>query len=140
MSFVIYAAAVWRLTHMIVHEAGPGRIFQRLRDAVDFHSYGKPSARKVRLPEWMSDGVHCVSCVSVWSAAALLFSPQPLLMLLAGSAVAKLIGDYFYGDPPAIANSEPVVDLSKVIWKPLDQDQPSPSRSRDISISSPAKD
>lgn len=120
MRFVVYALAAWRLAHMIVHEDGPFRAFRRLREEIDLRSYGSEEEREggMGFPEWVSDGIHCVSCVSVWSAAGLLLAPRGILLLLAGSGAAKLVEDYFYGggaaedDDGIVVTSKRIVSLS----------------------------
>lgn len=92
MKLIVYALAVWRLAHMVVKEPGPADIFSRLR----VHLIGGPTI----FPEWTGRGIQCVSCVSVWAAFLLLIVERTPLrwitVVLAGSAVAKLLEDYLY--------------------------------------------
>lgn len=98
-NFLIYALAIWRLAHMVVKEDGPGDVILRFRDWVRAGSRGwyyPTDAKKPWLPEWTGGLVNCVSCASVWAAALLWFVPGPIRAILAGSAIAKLVEDYFY--------------------------------------------
>lgn len=45
---------------MIVGEAGPFEIFQRMRDTI----------ARSRLPAWFIDGSTCIGCISFWFALA----------------------------------------------------------------------
>lgn len=72
---------------MIVKEDGPARVFSSLRDFF---------VQSDAIPEWVAEGSQCVSCASVWAAALLWFVPSPIRSILAGSAIAKLVEDYFY--------------------------------------------
>lgn len=109
MRLAVYALAVWRLSHMVVKEAGPFDAFDRLHD--------------LPLPSWVAAGLHCVSCTSVWAALLLLaFERTPLHWLntvLAGSAIAKLLEDYLYEPEVGEANS-PVEEspFSRAGWLP----------------------
>ena len=47
--------AVYRLSHMVVYEAGPFNLLEKLRTAVFQSSI-----------EWLKDGFNCVLCVSFW--------------------------------------------------------------------------
>lgn len=54
--------ATYRLSHMIVLESGPKRVFERLRSWVR-EKYGAPS--------WQFEGINCILCVSFWTAAGI---------------------------------------------------------------------
>lgn len=91
LAFVTYVLAVWRLSHMLVKEPGPGDVMANFRDFLVQTDW---------TPEWWAEASQCVSCASVWVAGLLLIVDRtPLRWLrwvLAGSAVAKLLEDYFY--------------------------------------------
>lgn len=75
--FLIAALAVWRFTHLLVHEDGPWNLIARVR----------------RLPGRL---LQCFYCFSLWVAvpAALWFRPAPLdfvVLWLALSGVACLL-------------------------------------------------
>jgi hypothetical protein len=90
---ITYVLAVWRLAHMVVKEDGPGDVFRWLRDADDF-------VRPAPLSRGVVKALNCVSCASIWAAGFLLIVDRTpfrwLRWVLAGSAVAKLLEDYFY--------------------------------------------
>jgi hypothetical protein len=54
VAFAVSAAAVWRLTHLLVYEAGPAGLLDRLRT----------------LP-WLAPALGCFHCCSLWTALAL---------------------------------------------------------------------
>jgi hypothetical protein len=80
LSFVVLllaAFAVWRLTHLLVYEAGPAALFERLR--------GLP---------WLAPVLGCFYCCSLWTAgpAALWLGDGPaewalLVLGLSGTAI-----------------------------------------------------
>lgn len=82
LSFVVLvlaAFAVWRLTHLLVHEAGPAALFDRLR--------GLP---------WLAPLLGCFYCCSLWTAlpAALWLGAGPaewVLLCLGLSGIAIVI-------------------------------------------------
>lgn len=96
---VILALAAWRLAHMLVEEAGPGGVFARLRYRAGVRSIvtkdgqGSPVVSKAAL-NWVSEGLTCVWCVSVWAAALLAVPWAPVKwarLVLAGSAGAVVV-------------------------------------------------
>lgn len=93
---VILALAAWRLAHMLVNEDGPGAIFSRLRHGAGVRSVvtrddqGNPTASRAALTP-LAEGLTCVWCVSVWTAALLSLPLAPvrwLRLVLASSAGA----------------------------------------------------
>lgn len=64
---LIAALAVYRLTYMLNAEAGPGDIFGRLRArvGVKYDQYSNPQGTN-----WISEGILCFYCLSVWIAFA----------------------------------------------------------------------
>lgn len=91
---ITYVLAVWRLAHMVVKEDGPGDILPTVRDW---------TVQTEWVPEWVAKAFQCVSCASIWIAGFLLLVDRTPLRwvrwVLAGSAVAKLLEDYFYAPP-----------------------------------------
>jgi hypothetical protein len=101
------ALATWRATHLLHAEAGPGRVFERLRAAAGDGLVGQ--------------AMQCFYCLSLWVAApfALLLAldwRERLLMWLALSAAAiglqringrwtlPALASYFEDPPPAPAS------------------------------------
>jgi hypothetical protein len=68
--FIIAALATYRLTFMLNSESGPGDIFVRLRSrlGVKFDQYSNPYGTN-----WISEGVLCFYCLSVWVGFAVYF-------------------------------------------------------------------
>ena len=77
---VISALAVWRLAHMLKHEAGPLDVFIRIREKLGDSVFGR--------------AMDCVACMSVW-LAIIFFVPgtgtKYLLVILAISAMAMIL-------------------------------------------------
>lgn len=96
VAFALRGLAVWRLSHMLVDEPGPGRVFRRLREAsgIEYDKYDMPSSYNDYTP------LYCVLCTSVYVAGVSLVFPRWLLTLLALSGFAILI-DKGCGDGPS---------------------------------------
>lgn len=86
MNHLLSTLAVWRVTRMLITEAGPGDIFTRLRDiiGVEFDITGKPNPLNV-----FASGYMCFFCLSVW--VGLVFGLGRIRDALAYSAGAILI-------------------------------------------------
>jgi hypothetical protein len=100
-SMLSEAAAAWRLAHLLVEEDGPYALFARLRYRAGVRSVasrdgdGNLTVTRVALNAW-AEGLTCVWCVSVWTAAALGLARRTragraLVSLLATSAGAILM-------------------------------------------------
>ena len=83
LTFALTALAAWRLASLLVNEDGPGAVFARLRRwagigyVVRQNADGQPEAMRVSRG-WLAEGLTCVWCVSVWTAAGfVLFSFIP---------------------------------------------------------------
>ncbi len=66
IEFVVVALAVWRLSSMLVNEAGPWDIFVRLRAfiGVKYDEYSQPYGTK-----FFAKLFSCVWCLSTWIGA-----------------------------------------------------------------------
>lgn len=68
LRLVVVALAVYRVSHMIVMESGPFKVFGRWRKwLIAWDAAGNPDG----LPEkshWLVEGIMCVFCVSFWLA------------------------------------------------------------------------
>jgi hypothetical protein len=86
MNHLLNTLAVWRVTRMLIHEAGPGDIFSRLRDiiGVEFDIKGNPNPLNV-----FATGFMCFKCLSVW--VGLVFGFGRIRDALAYSAGAIII-------------------------------------------------
>lgn len=83
---LLLSLATWRLAYMLVHEDGPGEIFDRLRRIAN------------RIPV-IDDLFACIYCMSVWIALLLYGlsqseTGQHLIYILAFSAIAILIHEW----------------------------------------------
>jgi len=97
MHVLIYILATWRLSSLLAREAGPWRIFERLRDraGVGYDDTGQPYGITM-----LAEGLCCLWCNSVWVGAAWVICDRlipdiaPYLALpLALSAGAVLIDE-----------------------------------------------
>ena len=82
LMMILAALAVWRVTHLLHAEAGPGQVFDRLRSGVGVGFIGQALA--------------CFYCLSLWVAAPLALWiadpwPERVLLWLALSAAAILL-------------------------------------------------
>jgi hypothetical protein len=80
--FVVFALAVWRVTHLLAEEDGPGRIFTRLRVAA--------------ADGFWNSLLGCFYCLSLWVALPFAFGlgtdwKERLILWLALSAAACLL-------------------------------------------------
>lgn len=85
--FVVYALAVWRISHMLVYEEGPVGIFAWMRGktGIVHDDQGVPIA-------WPDHNVfRCLWCTSWWVSLGLLALPVVVFVPFAGSAVAIII-------------------------------------------------
>jgi len=111
------ALAVWRLTHLLHAEAGPGEVIARLRDQAGTGLAGQALA--------------CFYCLSLWVAApvawllpagALGGVPGGLLLWLALSGAAVLLQRLTepvpQGSPVAEGRADPVSDLDPAARPP----------------------
>jgi hypothetical protein len=71
LRFVLAGLAVWRVTHMFVHEDGPGDVFVRLRRALGSTFLGRL--------------IDCFYCLSLWVAL-------PFALLAAQKWTGRLLG------------------------------------------------
>jgi hypothetical protein len=82
LGFVLFALAVWRVTHLLAEEDGPGRIFARLRTA-----WGDGFWKSL---------FGCFYCLSLWVALPFAFGlstqwGERLIVWLALSGAASLL-------------------------------------------------
>lgn len=93
MNFIIVSLAVWRISHMMVKEAGPLMVFARLRAFLATHQ---------KRSGGLFDLISCVYCFSVWTGlVAALFTSHGLFSWLAyGLAYAGVssILEHFLAD------------------------------------------
>lgn len=96
INYLLHALAAWRLASLLVNEDGPGAVFARLRHKAGVRSVvtrdaaGNPTASRAALTP-VAEGLTCVWCVSVWTAALLALPLAPvraLRLVLAASAGA----------------------------------------------------
>lgn len=91
MDLLVRGLAVWRLSEMLVNEAGPLDLFSKLRKTsgirYSFNHDGKWTP--IYWPLW--NPLHCVYCTSVWVGAALTLLPRKVSMPFALSGIAVLL-------------------------------------------------
>lgn len=92
-SLIVHGLATWRVTHILVYEAGPYNVFIRLRErmGIAHDDAGVPVA-------W-PDGLvlACALCTSVWVAAIMLLVPTHIKTVFATSAIACILERYNNG-------------------------------------------
>ena len=98
---VLGALAVWRATHLLHAEVGPGRAFSRLRAWAGHGPLGRT--------------LGCFYCLSMWMAvpAALAMGAtglEMLLLWLGMSAAASLLERVTVKAEPRPASNEPTID------------------------------
>ena len=65
LEFVVYALATWRVSSLLVDEAGPFRMFIRLREWVGITHDADDNVAMI--PDRLLPGIlSCVWCVSIW--------------------------------------------------------------------------
>ena len=74
LDFLILGLAAWRLASLLVAEQGPGGLFARLRYAAGLRQTvvsapGQEPQIATVAGNWLAEGLTCVWCVSVWTAA-----------------------------------------------------------------------
>jgi hypothetical protein len=86
----MYGLATWRVSNMIVHEAGPFDMFVKFRELWGVKHYDDGTV------ESYPDGVpvSCIWCTSVWVGLVMLLMPKLFAAALAMSAVA-VFGDKY---------------------------------------------
>jgi hypothetical protein len=79
--------AAWRISHMLVHEAGPFDMFVKLRSKFGIEHDEND------VPILWPHGVvfECVWCLSVWIAFVMMFMPKSVNRLFAVAAIAAMI-------------------------------------------------
>lgn len=85
--------ATWRLSNLLVNEAGPWRVFIRLREAfgVGHNDDDVPAY-------WPYGSIFaCVWCMSVWIGFVVLIIPIPIVAALSLSAIAIAINETYNG-------------------------------------------
>lgn len=85
-----YGIATWRVSRMLVKEAGPGQMFVgfRERTGIEYDRDGNLSS----YPDW--NPLHCVYCTSIYVAVAMLLAPRWLVRACAVSGWASLIEQF----------------------------------------------
>ncbi len=80
LDLLLLVFATWRISYLLVHEAGPGNVFRRLRDR--FPAEGRGG---------IGDALACVYCTSVWVGTALfMLWLTPLWWLIIPPAVSGM--------------------------------------------------
>lgn len=75
LSYILAALAVWRLAVLLVEDAGPWHVFERLRERAGIVTYEDGTAR---IPGTFVAGVlSCVRCASLWLAVPATVLVQP---------------------------------------------------------------
>ena len=86
-NLVVHGLATWRVTHILVYEAGPYNMFIRLRESMGIaHDEG---GTPVAWPDGLV--LTCALCTSVWVATIMLLVPTHVKTIFAASAVACIL-------------------------------------------------
>jgi len=99
MHFIVYALAVWRISHLIAFETGPFQVLDKIRFILGVR-YDEQSVRYGK--NVIAEGIICIWCNSVWfgllwTLLYLTINPTILLIIslpLALSTVAIIIEVY----------------------------------------------
>jgi hypothetical protein len=83
---VLSAIATWRLSHMIMWEAGPADILRKARERLGVTHYDDGSPSSYMGP--FAEVVSCMWCLSVWVGLVMPFTPRAVKVALVCSAVA----------------------------------------------------
>lgn len=90
VELVIRGFAVWRLTHMLMLETGPWRVFTGLRSLCGIRH--DDSGEPIAWPDgFIGELLGCHWCWSVWVAALVLALPLVLCAILALSGISIMI-------------------------------------------------
>jgi hypothetical protein len=65
MEFIIYGLATWRISSLLVNEAGPGNFFRRLREWTGIE-HDEGGAVTVIPDGFWSSLLSCIWCASLW--------------------------------------------------------------------------
>jgi hypothetical protein len=92
---MVYSLTVWRVSFMLIYDHGPWGMFRAARErfGVLHDEAGEPIS-------WPIGSVlACISCMSVWVAAAFWFIPEPVrtpfFIVLGAAGAAKLIQGWY---------------------------------------------
>lgn len=90
LDFLVLVLAVWRLSRLLVVEAGPYDVLERLRTKAPYPIGGTPQREGL---------LECEYCTSLWAAPALLLAwqvgpGQVVVFLLALSGLAMLVKEW----------------------------------------------
>lgn len=95
LDFVLFGLATWRVSHILLRENGPFRVFRNLREALGVRYYDEDGHE---IAEFKYEITTCIWCLSVWVAGALavLWSFLPLATfwicaVFAASALAVVV-------------------------------------------------
>lgn len=100
MLYLLAALATWRITHILLRENGPWRVFRRLRVALGVTYYDDDDPK---VSSFRYEITVCVWCLSVWTGsvatAILMLVPEWLQYVLftpfAISAVCVIVDSKF---------------------------------------------
>lgn len=95
----LIGASTWRITHILLRENGPFKMFRRLREALGVRY--DDELNEDRVTEFKYEITVCIWCLSVWVAtliaAAYVVAPTPTAWVcraFAASALAVVIDHY----------------------------------------------
>jgi hypothetical protein len=88
---VVAGLATWRLSRMLLYEAGPSDIIVRARSIVGVSHDSNDTP--VVWPSWLP--FDCVNCMSVWVAPVVLLMPRWLRAVLALSGLAVMLEEFY---------------------------------------------
>jgi len=100
LDFISIGLASWRVSHMLVHEEGPFRVFVKLRSL--FGIIHDDDGTPIAWPDNCLLG--CVWCLSVWVAVVFILLPG-ISYIFAASAIACFIERLIWQEPKHIQAS-----------------------------------
>jgi hypothetical protein len=88
MEILLKALATWRISHMLVHESGPGNLVHDGKKWID-NLWHDP----VLANPW--NPLHCVWCTSIWVAPIIYRAPRWVYIPWALSAMAIVLDEIY---------------------------------------------
>jgi hypothetical protein len=90
VKLVVYSLAAWRLAYMLVHETGPGNLFQVIRRCLGVETVNGVGNAECEANNPRFGMFCCVFCMSIWTSAVLQMTVHPV-KVLAVSAGALIV-------------------------------------------------
>lgn len=89
LELVERALVIWRVSRLLVSEAGPFDAMKKLRilSGIEYNTYDDSVVSSY--PAW--NPLHCIYCTSIWVMVASMVLPKWAMHLLAANGLAMLV-------------------------------------------------